>query len=237
MYSAYDNPTSRNTEAYPAEPLNWVYGRDTGVGKRLHDIDLQRAYTVNGRPVRRLDCGPIRVISTFGHIVRELGRVIIERAAPPNRWRDFSDNHSTYGPVRVSGDRWHGTESGFVASWLAGSEYAKISTGIHAFLPKGHLLYQGLMLNPQLIGDDTAPAGLDVTAGLEYVTPDRMHAVGDPYPRHGVPERHRPRTTRRHRHRHPAWSTAWVIPSRGTGRPQHVEVLPVAAKAGPNDPA
>ncbi|WP_280381667.1 hypothetical protein [Nocardia wallacei] len=177
MYWAFDNPKSRDAGAYPPEPLNLTYGHDSDGGKRLRGTELQRAYTATGRPVQPSDCGPIRVISAFGNVIRSPGRIIIERAEQSNRWRDFQDDHSTYGPVRVSGDRWHGTESGFVASWLAGSEYAKISTGILVFFPKGHLLYQGPLPNRQLIKDEAAPGELEVMAGLEYFTPERSREI------------------------------------------------------------
>lgn len=177
MYWAFDNPTSREAGAYPPEPLNLAYGRRAEGGEKLRGTELQRAYTATGRPVDPSDCGPIRVISSFGHTARAPGRVVIERAEPPYRWRDFQDGHSAYGAVRVSGDKWHGTESGFVASWLAGSEYAKISTGILVFFPKGHLLYQGPLPNRQLIAADAAPGELEVMAGLEYFSPERSREI------------------------------------------------------------
>jgi hypothetical protein len=118
------------------------------------------------------------VISRFGHVVRAPGRVTIQREDPARRWRDFQDNSSAYGAVRVGGDRWHGTESGFVASWIAGSEYVKISTGIVVFFPKGHLLYQGPVPNRQLVDDPAvATAELDVMSGLEYFVPTRNQEI------------------------------------------------------------
>lgn len=178
MYWAFDNALSKEAGAYPPEPLDLSYGRRLHREDRLRGTDLQRAYTVSGREVRPADCGPVRLISRFGHVVRAPGRIVIEREEPEARWRDFSDVSSAYGPVRVSGDRWHGTESGFVASWIAGSEYVKISTGVLVFFPKGYLLYQGPVPNRQLVDDpDVAPDRLEVMAGLESYAPDRSREV------------------------------------------------------------
>lgn len=185
MYWAFDNPTSKEAGAYPPEPLDLSYGHRPDGSDRPRGTELQRAYTVSGREVRPADCGPVRVISRFGHVVRAPGRVTIQREEPERKWRDFQDTSSAYGRVRVGGDPWHGTESSFVASWIAGSEYVKISTGILVFFPKGHMLYQGPVPNRQLV-DDPAVASdqLDVMSGLEYFVPGRSREL-DGHP-HGI---------------------------------------------------
>ncbi|HKS48280.1 MAG TPA: hypothetical protein VJT49_24855 [Amycolatopsis sp.] len=121
----------------------------------------------------------MRVLSRFGHIVRAPGRITMQREDPGLKWRDFQPESSAYGRVRVGGDPWHGTESGFVASWIAGSEYVKISTGLVVFFPKGHLLYQGPIPNQQLLDDPRiATDQLDVMAGMEYFVPTRSRDIG-----------------------------------------------------------
>lgn len=180
MYWAFDNPTSKQAGAYPPEPMNLPYGHRAADTGRLRGTDLQRAYTLSGREVRPSDCGPIRVISRFGHLVRAPGRIVIQREEPARKWRDFQETSSAYGPVRIGGDPWHGTESGFVASWIAGSEYIKISTGILVFFPQHHLLYQGPVPNRQLVDDCTvATENLDVMTGLEYYNPARSRVLDD----------------------------------------------------------
>ncbi|MFF5985902.1 hypothetical protein [Prauserella flavalba] len=185
MYWAFDNLKSKEAGAYPPEALELSYGQRSAGEHRLRGPDLQRAYTVVGREVRPSDCGPVRVISRFGYAVRAPGHVILQREEPQRKWRDFQDTSSAYGAVRVGGDPWHGTESGFVASWIAGSEYVKISTGIVVFFPKGHLLYQGPVPNRQLVEDPhVATERLDVMSGLEYFVPARSREI-DGYP-HGA---------------------------------------------------
>lgn len=183
MYWAFDNSTSQEAGAYPPEPLHLPYGQPETGERRRHGTQLQRAYTVEGREVRPSDCGPIRLLSRFGHIVRAPGHVTVQRETPPRKWRDFHDDSSAYGPVRVGGDIWHGTESGFVASWIAGSEYVKINTGIVVFFPKSHHLYQGPVPNRSLVHDEQiASPDLDVMAGLEYFVPARCTTIaGNPY--------------------------------------------------------
>lgn len=177
MYWAFDTIKSKDAGAYPPEPLELSYGHRFG-SERLRGIELQHAYTIWGREVHPADCGPVRVLSRFGHVVRAPGRITIRREEPGLRWRDFQHKSSAYGRVRVGGDPWHGTESGFVASWIAGSEYVKISTGILVYFPKGQMLYQGPVPNRQLLDDQTiASDQLDVMAGMEYFVPGRSREL------------------------------------------------------------
>lgn len=179
MYWAFDNIKSKEAGAYPPDPLDLAYGHRPASAGRLRGAELQRAYVTSGREVRPSDCGPVRVLSRSGHIVRAPGRITIQREEPALKWRDFQPESSAYGRVRVGGDPWHGTESGFVAGWIAGSEYVKISTGILVFFPKGHLLYQGPIPNRQLVDEPTiATDQLDVMAGMEYFVAGRSRDIG-----------------------------------------------------------
>lgn len=178
MYWAFDNIKSKDAGAYPPEPMELSYGHRPAGSDKLRGTELQRAYAVSGREVSPADCGPVRVLSRFGHIVHAPGRITIRREEPELKWRDFQPGSSAYGRVRVGGDPWHGTESGFVASWIAGSEYIKISTGILVYFPKGYLLYQGPIPNQQLVDDPTiVPDQLDVMAGMEYFVPGRSREL------------------------------------------------------------
>jgi hypothetical protein len=183
MYWAFDNLESKRAGAFPPEPLDLPYGHRPAGARRLRGAELQRAYTATGREVHPSDCGPIRMIARFGHVVRAPGRVVIQRESPPRKWRDFQDDSSAYGAVRVSGDPWHGSESGFVAGWISGSEYVKINTGILVLFPRSDVLHQGPVPNRQLVDDpDFASARLDVMSGCEYFVPDRSRVVdGSPY--------------------------------------------------------
>lgn len=178
MHWAYDNIKSKSSGAYPPEPLDLEYGHRSSDDSKLRGVELQRAFTATGREVRPADCGPVQVISRFGYAIRTPGRITIQQEAEALRWRDFGDDSSAYGRVRVGGDLWHGTESGYVASWISGSPYIKISTGILVFFPKGNLLYQGPLPNRQLVEDKAiAPQQLDIMAGMEYYVPSRSRKI------------------------------------------------------------
>lgn len=178
MFWAFDNIKSKDAGAYPPEPASLPYGQPDENSGRLRGSELQREYVRSGREVGPTDCGPVRLLSRFGHIVRSPGHIVLQREEPQLKWRDFQATSSGYGPVRVGGSPWHGTESGFVASWVAGSEYVKLTTGLLVFFPKGQLLYQGPVPNRQLITDQQyAPKQLDIMAGLEYFDSERSREI------------------------------------------------------------
>jgi hypothetical protein len=181
LYWAYDSARSRDAGAIEPQQLS------SGFGQRrdgLTGFDLQRAYSSSGRAVEPSDCGPVRLVARYGYAVRAPGRVVASREDQPLRWREHSATSAAFGPVRVSGDAWHGTESEFVASWIAGSEYLKISTGLLVFFPHRHVLVQGPLPNPGLSSDDPdwSPPPLEVMTGVEYYTPRRSRLInGAPY--------------------------------------------------------
>lgn len=178
LFWAFDSARSRDAGALPPESFTPGFGRREDA---LSGTDLQRAFATRGREVRPSDCGPIRLVARYGNVVRAPGRVVVGRQDPPSRWREHRDDVSSFGPVRVSGDPWHGSESGFVGSWIAGSEYVKISTGVLVFFPRSAVLIQGPLPNPGLdVGDPYwSPPALDVMTGVEYYTPRRSRIIGD----------------------------------------------------------
>ena len=183
LYWAFDSARSRDAGALPPRQLDIGFGRRRD---KLCGPDLQRAYSARGRSVEPSDCGPVRLVSGYGHAVRASGRVVVSREDPPRRWRDHTPTSSAFGSLRVSGASWHGSESGFVASWIAGSEYVKIFTGLLVFFPHRHVLVQGPLPNPGLSVDepDWASPPLEVMTGIEYYTPRRSRLI-DGVP-HGV---------------------------------------------------
>jgi hypothetical protein len=176
LFWAFDGVRSRDAGAYPPEQFAPQFGqRDDAV----RGDELQRAYLTSGREVVPSDCGPIRLLARYGHVVRSPGQVVITRLDPPVRWREHNEGFSCFGSVRVSGDPWHGTESGFVGSWIAGSEYVKICTGILVIFPRSRVLVQGPLPNSILLDadHDGPPQHLDVMTGIEYFSPRRSQLV------------------------------------------------------------
>jgi len=165
LFWAYENASVRDAGAFPPEPLDLAYGAPDGPPVR----DLQRAAAL-GRPVTPADCGPIRVISRYGFVVRCPRSTVLRRAKHPANERVFTASNASYGHAEVGGDPWPAGDSGFVASWISGSEYVKIQTGVMIFFPFDMYLYQGPLPNPQLLDHVTA----EVMAGLEYPSKDRV---------------------------------------------------------------
>jgi hypothetical protein len=176
IYWRFSNPEVRSAGALPPVPLDLPYGRRSGSEKPRRGIDLQRGF-VAGRPVIPSDCPPIRVISSYGFAVRTPGLVRVERNPTLLRWREYDDDSSGYGWCRVSGDRWPEGDSGYVASWISGSEFVKIQVGITVLYPTRFLLYQGPLPNLPLID---APEPLSsIMAGLDYPRTDASELIGE----------------------------------------------------------
>lgn len=165
LFWAYENQSVRSAGALPPVPLDLVYGMPSGPPVK----DVQRAAAL-GRPVTPADCGPVRVISRYGFVVRCPGEVVLQRAEPPQHDRHFGENRAAFGSAVVAGGRWPQGDSGFIASWIAGSEYVKVQTGVMVFFPEDTYLYQGPLPNAQLL-DGPVP---DVMAAMEYPSRDRL---------------------------------------------------------------
>ncbi|MEV6923927.1 hypothetical protein AB0M46_05360 [Dactylosporangium sp. NPDC051485] len=165
LFWAFENPAVRDAGALPPVQL----GLDYGTRPAPTPKDLQRAAAL-GRPVTPADCGPIRVISRYGFMIRCPGRVVLQRAEHRRTERLFTNELAAYGVAEIRGDRWPIGDTGFIASWISGSEYVKIQTGVMLFFPRDMYLYQGPLPNAQLVD------GLDVEvmAGLEYPSKDRL---------------------------------------------------------------
>ena len=125
----------------------------------------------NGYRVVPDDCGPVRNLDRFGFFVRCPGRVIARRLLEPTKYREIDSTVSRYGLAELSGGEWPDSDSGFVASWIAGSEFFKIQTGIRIYFPIDSFLYQGPIPNE-------SSNSLEVMAGLEYAVPKRTVMIG-----------------------------------------------------------
>lgn len=168
---AFENEAVRDAGALPPEPLDLAYATRTAPPAR----DVQRAAAL-GRPVTPADCGPVRAIATYGYAVRCPGHVTLTRATTPTRERQLGSSTAAFGHAVIGGDPWPVGDSGRIASWISGSDYVKIQTGVMIFFPREAYLYQGPLPNSGLIAD----LALDVMAGLEYPTRKQTWPLGDP---------------------------------------------------------
>jgi len=168
LYWAYENAACRDAGAIVPEPPDMTYAHRTLPAAK----DLAREAEL-GRPVLPFDCPPVRLIAGYGFQVYCPGEVVLKRADHRRRLRSFATNHASFGLADIGGDPWPQSDSGLVASWISGSEFVKIQTGIMVFFPIDTYLYQGPLPNAGLDGD----GGADVMAGLEYPHAKRQREI------------------------------------------------------------
>lgn len=125
-----------------------------------HSWRQKRQLMESGYIVQPQDCPPIRNLTKYGYQVFAAGKSIIERHDNPQS-RCTSENSSTNGFYTHSGEKCKISDSLFLSSWLANSEYVKVITGIVFFCPVGYGLYQGPI--PYKENDD-----YEVLSAIEY---------------------------------------------------------------------
>jgi hypothetical protein len=169
--------------ALPPEPADDVFGRRS-VGAPVLQNGALRREAEGGRTVVPADCGPVRLISRFGFVARCPGEVLIRRLDEPSASAHREGEWASFGLCAVGGTRWPGSDSGFVASWLAGSEYAKIQTGVEILFDADKFLYQGPLPNRTVT--DCEGTSVEIMAGLQYSRFERSEIVAGR--RYGVAE-------------------------------------------------
>jgi hypothetical protein len=171
---SYETAACESAGALPPESMRLHYGeRDPQSPYSSRDYATIWRAIENGYQVKPSDCPPIRLIARYGVIVRCPGTVVLRRLERRASVREFEPGCARFGIAEVAGDTWPVGDSGFVASWIAGSEFVKIQTGIVMFFPKRYCLYQGPLPNRTLIRD----ADAEVMAGVEYAVPSRIRTI------------------------------------------------------------
>jgi len=157
------------------QPMRLAYGiqEESSPFRKGDEIEVDRAIHTGYR-VSPADCPAIRNISRFGYVLRCPGEVRLERQETYRRERDVQPGSARFGFAVLHGDRWPGSDSDLVASWITGSEYVKIQTGIDILFPSDRQLYQGPLPNADLV----ASSDLAVAAGLEYFNRERSLNIG-----------------------------------------------------------
>lgn len=126
-----------------------------------------------GYVVQPSDCPPVRAIGMYGYVVRCPGEVILRRAQSRHTERRFTEKWSAFGFAEIGGALWPKSDSLRVASWIAGSEFVKIQTGVRIYFPASMWLYQGPLPNQELL-----PRSYEVMAGMEYPARSRTKTRG-----------------------------------------------------------
>lgn len=179
LYWDYETPESRTAGAIAPERLSLAYGErapdspyaDKSYASRWRAIE-------EGYVTQPGDCPPVRLIAHYGYAVRCPGKVRLRRLEQRLGSRDFKLDCARFGIAEVGGDIWPQSDSGFIASWIAGSEFVKIQTGIVVYFRADHYLYQGPLPNTAL----SNLLNVEVMAGLEQaVESRRVNINGNQY--------------------------------------------------------
>jgi hypothetical protein len=174
LYWRFHSEACRNAGALPPEVIRLSQGCQDPASPFRHgdEIEVDRAI-YRGYRARPSDCPAVRNISRYGYMVRCPGEVHIERQVDYARERDIRAGSARFGYAVLHGSPWPRSDSDLVASWITGSEYVKIQTGIDVLFPKECQLYQGPLPNPTL----EAFPNLPVASGLEYYNRQRSVSI------------------------------------------------------------
>lgn len=143
----------------------------------------QRSFTGRWRAVehgyrtRPGDCPPVRALSRYGFVARCPGAVRLRRRAAPLGERLIEPGRAAFGLADLEGAPWPGSDSGLVASWILGSEFVKVHTGLEILFPRDCWLFQGPLPN------QSPGAGIpEVMAGVEPSSDARTLVLdGEPW--------------------------------------------------------
>jgi hypothetical protein len=114
-------------------------------------------------------------MSRYGYAAKAPGDVVLRRSNVVRSERQLGEKFAAYGIAEIEGDKWPSGDSGLVASWISGSEYVKVYTGIKVLFPKETYLYQGPLPNEILVRNQS----FRVMSGLEFCEGRHLHVVNN----------------------------------------------------------
>jgi len=168
----FSSDACKEAGAIPPEGSRLAYGRQPPESPfRTHHFQtINRAIHIGYQTVPG-DCPPMRLISRWGFCARVPRDTFVKRLDIPEQYRSVTPNESRFGLCAVRGDTWPEGDTGFVASWISGSEFVKIQTGIDILFPSALMLYQGPIPNSALLAGGS---GAEVMAGFEAASALRV---------------------------------------------------------------
>lgn len=161
--------------ALPPEVARFDFGRQDA-----HSPFRDRSYLTRWRAIEAsyqtlpADCPPVRALSAYGFIARSPGAVRVRRASSPLRERLLGPRKAAFGVAEIEGDEWPGSDSGLIASWIMGSEFVKIQTGIELVFPNDTWLMQSSLPNRSL---QPPGSNLEVMSGVEPPSSSRTEIL------------------------------------------------------------
>lgn len=180
LYWTYLSPAHKAAGAMSPTTCDFPYGRFDPLSpyaRRLDYVERSRAIESSYK-VQPSDCPPMRAMAKTGLIFRCPSLVEAEGIQYRSD-KEFSDHSSSHGALRVSGTPWPGSDSGYAASWISGSQFMKVQTGIILICPRGLGLFQGPIPNADLISDCLRLTGY---SAIEYYSSRRRFLnMGDEY--------------------------------------------------------
>jgi hypothetical protein len=168
----FDNG-AQEAGALPPEPLGTSFSRvpsDSPI-RGTDFASMWRAIEA-GYQTQPADCPPVRLLGRYGYAVRCPGRVEARRLSERREERLLGPGHAAFGLADLRGDAWCLSDSGLVASWISGSEFIKVLTGVKVLCPEHLVLYQGPLPNASLLGD-----GPQALAGMEFFNHRRSRVL------------------------------------------------------------
>lgn len=175
LYWAYSSPEERDAGALRPVMANFSYGAmaDDSPFRSGDYSTIWRAIR-SGYVVQPGDCGPTRLVARYGIVVHSPGTVTFRRLQDALMEREFGPGWARYGVASIEGDPWPHSDSELVGSWITGSEFVKLQTGILIYFPASHLLLQAQLPNSSLVPE---ASGLEVMTGAEYPVKDRDFVI------------------------------------------------------------
>lgn len=164
LYWKFTNQKYQSVGAIAPEKLDLTYGKQAKDSpfKKEDFVKVWRAIE-SGYETQPSDCSAIRLISRYGYLVRNPADVYIKFISERVKHKEITPESIKFGHVEISGASWPNSESGYAASWIKGSRYIKIETGITILYPSTYYLFQGPMPNNTL----TADCNFEVMSGIE----------------------------------------------------------------------
>jgi hypothetical protein len=171
LYWTYLSSAHKTAGALSPTACDFAYGRfDRMSPYAKHSDYVERSRAVeSGYQVQPSDCPPMRAMAKTGLIFRCPSLVEAEGIEYRSD-RQFDDQSSSHGALRLRGVPWPGSDSGYAASWISGSQFMKIQTGIVVICPRELGLFQGPVPNSDLMPDCLQLTGY---SAIEYYSSRR----------------------------------------------------------------
>lgn len=132
-------------------------------------IEKKRAIE-KGYIVTPQDCPAIININNYGFLFKSPGNIKV--TYKENYFTDklFSNERTEHGHFIIEGDYWPRSDSDKILSWITGSKFFKIQTGIDVYFPINYSLYQGAIP----FGEEYDKQGFNIWQGIEIFSKNRV---------------------------------------------------------------